>query len=196
MLLEKTLESPLDYKEIKSVHSKGNQYWIIIGSTDAEAETPILWPPDMKRQLIRKDPDAGGDWRQEEKEMTEDEMVRCHHGLNRTWVWASSGRWWRTRKPGVLQSMRLQRVRHNWATEQVDHIKLIFIELFCTLFFSKIKALNFSVTSYLQHTSVGTNHISSAQFENSGFPFGHPGLVLPCVPWPIELKAPKSSSFN
>ena len=113
MMLEKTLGSPLDSKEIQPVSSKGNQSWIIIGMTEA----PILWPPDAKRRLIIKDPDAGGDWRQEEKEMTEDEMVRCHHGLNRTWVWASSGRWWRTRKPGVLQSTGSQRVRHNWVTE-------------------------------------------------------------------------------
>ena len=75
VVLEKTLESPLDYKEIKPVNPKGNQSWIFIGRTDAEAETPILWPPDAKNWLIGKDPDAGKDWRQEEKGMTEDEMV-------------------------------------------------------------------------------------------------------------------------
>ena len=80
--LEKTLESPLGYKEIKLVNPKGNQSWIFIGRTDAEAETPILWPPDVKNWLIGKDPDAGKDWRQEEKGMTEDEMVGWHHGLN------------------------------------------------------------------------------------------------------------------
>ena len=69
----KTLESPLDYKEIKQVNIKGNQSWIFIGRTDAEAETPILWPPDAKNWLIRKDPDAGKDWKQEEMGMTEDE---------------------------------------------------------------------------------------------------------------------------
>ena len=74
-MLEKTLESPLDGKEIKPVHPKENQSWIFIGRTDAEAETPILWPPDVKNWLIGKDPDAGTDWRQEEKGMTEDEMV-------------------------------------------------------------------------------------------------------------------------
>ena len=67
MVLEKILESPLDFKEIKPVHSKGNQSWIFIGRTDVEAETPILWPPDTKNWLIWKDPDAGKDWRQEEK---------------------------------------------------------------------------------------------------------------------------------
>ena len=80
--LEKTLESPLDSKEIKPVNSKGNQPWIFIGRTDAEAEVPILWPPDMKSQLIRKDPDGGKDRRQEEKGMTEDEMTGWHHRLN------------------------------------------------------------------------------------------------------------------
>ena len=79
-VLEKTLESTLDCKEIQPVHPKGNQSWIFIGRTDAEAETPILWPPDVKSWLIWKDPDAGKDWRREEKQMTED--VRWHHGLN------------------------------------------------------------------------------------------------------------------
>ena len=82
VLLEKTPESPLDCKEIHLVHPKGNQYWIFIERTDAEAETPILWPPDAKNWLIWKDPDAGKDWRWEEKGMTEDEMVGWHHWLN------------------------------------------------------------------------------------------------------------------
>ena len=79
MVLEKTLESPLDCKEIHPVHSKGNQPWIFIGTTEAEAETPILWPPNVKSRLIGKDPDAGKYWRQEEKGMTEGEMVGRHH---------------------------------------------------------------------------------------------------------------------
>ena len=81
VVLEKTLESPLDCKEIKLVHPKGNQSWVFIGRTDAEAETPILWPPDVKNWLIGKDPDVGKDWRQEEKGSTEDEMVGWHHLL-------------------------------------------------------------------------------------------------------------------
>ena len=81
VVLEKTLESPLDCKEIQLVHPKGNQSWIFIGRTDAEAETPILWPPDAKNWLPGKDPDAGKDWRQEEKRMTEDEMVGWRHWL-------------------------------------------------------------------------------------------------------------------
>ena len=79
VVLEKTLESPLDFKEIQPVHPKGNQPWIFSGKTDAEAEAPILWPPDAKNGLTGKDPDSGKDWRQEEKKMTEDEMVRRHH---------------------------------------------------------------------------------------------------------------------
>ena len=75
MVLEKTLESPLDYREVKPVSSKGNQPLIFIGRTDAEAEAPMLWPPNVKSQLIRKDPDAGKGRRQDKKEMTEDEMV-------------------------------------------------------------------------------------------------------------------------
>ena len=79
VVLEKTLESPLDCKEIQPVHPKGDQSWIFIGRTDAKAETPILWPPDMKNWLLRKDPDAGKDWGQEEKGGTEDEMIGWHH---------------------------------------------------------------------------------------------------------------------
>ena len=82
VVLEKTLESPLDCKEIQLVQPKGNQSWIFIGRTDAEAETPILWTPHVKSWLIWKDPDAGKDWGQEEKGMTEDEMVRGHHWLS------------------------------------------------------------------------------------------------------------------
>ena len=80
VVLEKTLESPLDFKEIKLVNPKGNQPWKLTGRTDAEA--PILWPPDAKSHLIGKDPDAGKDWRQNEKEATEDEMVGWYHQFN------------------------------------------------------------------------------------------------------------------
>ena len=82
VVLKKTLESPLDSKEIKSVNPKENQSWIFVGKTNAEAEIPILWPPDWKNWLIWKDPDAGKDWRQEEKGMKEDEMVGWHHWLD------------------------------------------------------------------------------------------------------------------
>ena len=82
MVLQKAVESPLDYKEIKPVNPKENQPWIFIGRTDAEGEAPILWSPDAKSRLIGKDPDAGKDWGQEEKGTTEDEMIGWHHGLN------------------------------------------------------------------------------------------------------------------
>ena len=79
VVLEKTVESPLDSKEIQAVNPKGHQSWIFIGRTDAEAETPILWPPYVKNWLIGKDPDAGKDWSQMEKGTTEDKMVEWHH---------------------------------------------------------------------------------------------------------------------
>ena len=82
MVWEKTLESPLDCKESQRVHPKGNQSWIFIGRTDAKAEAPIFWPPDVKNWLIKKDCVAGKDWRQEEKRMTGDEMFGWHHQLN------------------------------------------------------------------------------------------------------------------
>ena len=82
VVLEKTLESPSDCKEIQPIHPKGNQSWLFIGKTDAEAGTPILWPPDVKNWLIGKDPDAGENWRQEEKGTAEDEMIGWHHWLD------------------------------------------------------------------------------------------------------------------
>ena len=112
VVLEKTLESPLDCKEIQSVHPKGNQSWIFIGRTDAEAEIPIFWPPDAKNWLIGKDPDAVKDWRQEGKGMTGwDGWMATPTGW--TWVWLSSWSWWWTGKPGVLQSMGWQTVEHD-----------------------------------------------------------------------------------
>ena len=120
VVLEKTLESPLDCKEIQPVNPKGNQSWVFVGRTHTEAEAPILWPPNVKSQIIRKDPDAGKDWSQDKKRMTEDEMVGWPSPSPQTWVWASSRKWWRTGKPGVLQSMVSQRVGHDWETEQLQ----------------------------------------------------------------------------
>ena len=82
MVLEKTLASPLDCKEIQSVHPKGDQFWVFIRRTDAEAETSVLWPPHVKSCLVGKDSDAGRDWGQEEEGTTEDEMAGWHHGLD------------------------------------------------------------------------------------------------------------------
>ena len=94
---------------------QGDRPWIFIGRTDADSETLILWLPDMKSWLIWKDPDAGKDWRWEEKGREWDGWMASL--TQWTWVWVNSGSWWWTGKPGVLQSMELQRVGHNWATE-------------------------------------------------------------------------------
>ena len=117
VVLEKTLESPLDCKEINPVHPKGDHSWIFIGRTDAETEVPILWPHDAKNWLIGKDSDAGKDWWQEEKGVTEDKIVGWHHQLNGH-EFEHSRRWWRTGKPGVLQFTGLQRAIHNLVPEQ------------------------------------------------------------------------------
>ena len=124
VVLEKTLESPLDFKEIQPAHPKGNQSWVFIGRTDVEAWTPtrlnwypILWLSDAKSWLIGKDPDAGKGWGQEEKGSTEDEMVGWHHWLNGHGFGWTPGVWWWTGRPGVLRFMGSQRVGHNWATE-------------------------------------------------------------------------------
>ena len=117
VVLEKTLESPLDCKEIQPVHPKGDQSWVFIGRTDVEAKTPIFWPPDAKRWLIWKDPEC---W---------ERLKAGGEGDNRgwdgwmasptqwTWVWVNSGSWWWTGRPGVLQFMGSQGVGHGWATE-------------------------------------------------------------------------------
>ena len=115
VVLEKTLESPLDCKEIQPVHPKEHQSWVFIGRTDAEAEMPVLWPPDAKNWLIWKDPDAGKDWRQEKGATGWDGWMASLTW--RTWVWVNSGNWWWTGRPVVLQSMELQRVGHDWVTE-------------------------------------------------------------------------------
>ena len=115
VVLEKTFESPLDC-EIKPVDPKGNQSWIFIGRTDAKVEASILWPPDARNWLIGKDPDAGKDWRQEEKGTIEERWLDASPTWW-TWVWASSKNCWWTWKPSVLQSMGSQRVRHDWASE-------------------------------------------------------------------------------
>ena len=128
VVLEKTLESPLDCKEIQPVHPNGDQTWVFIGRTDIEAETPILWPPDAKSWLIGKDPDAGKDWEQEE---TGRQRIRCCMAslTEWTWVWVDSSSWWWTGRPGVLWLM----------VSQSDWTELI---LSFSLNFHKEKLLN------------------------------------------------------
>jgi len=111
MVLKKTLESPLDCKEIQPVHPKGDQSWVFIGRTDVEAETPILWPPAAKSWLIWKDPDAGKDWRWEEKGMTEGEMVGWHHWFN------AHGFGW---TPGVGHGQGGLACWGSWGREELD----------------------------------------------------------------------------
>ena len=116
VVLEMTLESSLDSKEIKPVNPKGKQSWIFIGRTDAEAEAPILWPPDLKNWLIGKDPDAGKEWRQEEKGMNRGWNGWMASPAWWTWVWASSGNWY-GQGSLVCCSPWGHWVGHNWATE-------------------------------------------------------------------------------
>ena len=116
VVLEKTLESPLDSKRILSFHPKGDQSWVFIGKTDAETEPPILWPPDVKSWLIWKDPDDGKDWGKEEK--GEQRMIWLDPSPAQwTWVWLNPGSWWWTGRPGMLQCMGSQRVGNDWVTE-------------------------------------------------------------------------------
>ena len=107
VVLEETLESPLDCKEIQPVHSKGDQSWVFFGSNDAKAETPVLWPPHVKSWLIGKG--GKGDDRGRDGWMASPTRW--------TWVWVNSWSWWWTERPGVLQFMGSQRVEDNWATE-------------------------------------------------------------------------------
>ena len=130
MVLDKTLESPLDCKEIQPVHPKGDLSWVFTGRTDAEAETPILWPPDVKSWLVGKDPDAGKDWGQEEKGTTEDEMVGCHHRLNGHWFgWT----------PGVGDGQGGLACCGSWGCKESDMTEqLNWTELEASLWFQQI----------------------------------------------------------
>ena len=124
VVLEKSLESPLDCKEIQPVHPKGNQSWIFIGRPAAKAETPILWPPDVKNWPIWKHPDAGKDWRQEEKGTTEDETVGWHHWRDgREFEYASGVGDGQGGLACCSQSMGSQRVRHDWPTELTEDLE-------------------------------------------------------------------------
>ena len=136
VVLEKPLEGPLDCKEIKPINHKGNQPWIFIGRTDAEVETSILWPPDMKSKLIGKDPDAEKDWGQEEKGVTEDEMVGWHPQLNGHEFQHTLGD---SEEQGSLAycSRWGHRIRHNWETEQQQYLILFFEQIVTHILFKR-----------------------------------------------------------
>ena len=146
-MLEKTLESPLDCKEIQPVHPEGNQSWIFIGRTDVEAETPILRPPDTKSWLIWKDPDAGKDWGLKEKGTTEDEMVGWHHWLNGHEFWWTPGVGdgqgglvccgsWGCKESDMTE--RLNWTHLNWGT-CMNHLKMyIFIFILIFRYFPQV----------------------------------------------------------
>ena len=134
-IVVKTLEGPLDCKEIQPVHPKGNQSWVFIGRTDAQAENAKLWPPDAKNWLFGKDPDAGEDWRQEEKGMAKDKMVGWHHQLDGHEF---------EQVPGVGNgqgslvccSPQGNRVRHNWATELNTRLNVWYLFFFFLTYFT------------------------------------------------------------
>ena len=119
VVLEKTPESPLDYKEIKPVNLRGNQHWILIGGTDVEAEAPAFWSSDANSWLIGKVPDAGKDWGwiKGEHQRWDGWMASP---MQWTWTWANFGKLWGTGKLGVQQSMELQRITHKWAAGQQE----------------------------------------------------------------------------
>ena len=163
VVLEMTLQSHLDYREIQPVHPKGNQSWIFIWRTDAEAETPILWPPDAKNWLVWKDPDAGKDWRLEEKGTTEDKVVGMASPAQWTWVWVNSWSWWWTGRPGILQSMGSQ----SW-TRLSDWTELtVYLEVLS----SEPWGLNKIVREeeVIQHTEAWVHRLLVSTPEQTGF---------------------------
>ena len=164
VVLENTLESPLDCKEIQPVHPKGDQSWVFIGKTDVEAETPILWPPDVKTDSLKNTP-----WCWERLKTGGEGGNRGWDGqmaslTQWTWVWVNSASWWWTRKPGMLQSMGSQRVGHDWATE---------------LNYTWRVKLQQKVTLVLTGTFSTMRTLSSVQFSRS---------VMSDSLWPHELQ--------
>ena len=146
VLLEKTLESPLDFKEIQPVHPKGDKSWIFFVRIDIEAETRIFWPTDVKNWLIWKDLNAGKDWGWKEKgrQRMSGWMISPTQW---TWVWVDSGSWWWTGRPGMFQFMGLQRVGHDWATE-LNWLEVSKLQLTCLLKSAPITPAHFPLNLY------------------------------------------------
>ena len=167
VVLEKTLESLLECKEIQPVHSEGDQPWVFFGRSDAKAETQVLWPSHVKSWLIGKDSDAGRDWGQEEKGTT-----RGWDGwmASRTWwmwVWVNSGRWWWTGRPGVLRFMGSQRVGHDSVTELnwTEFLSYSFHLLFRLSSYSSILSIFF-----VRALNILTKIVLNSQSYNSHIP--------------------------
>ena len=154
-MLGEYLEILLDSKKIQPVNPKGNQPWIFTGRTGAEAEASILWLSDMKSWHIGKLPDAGKDWEQEEKRGNRGWDGWMASLTQWSWVLANSGKWWITEKPGVLQSMRLQRVRYNLVTKQQRWLSSCFSIIFF-FFFGKVSFLHWIACAPLSKNQLGT----------------------------------------
>ena len=159
VVLEKTLESPLDCKEIQPVHPKRDQSWVLIARTDAEAETPILWPPHVKSWLTGKEPD-----RERLKAGGEDDNRGWNSWMASltqwTWVWVGSNSWWWTGRPGVLQSVGLERIGHDWATE-LNIVVVVFSQLSCDWLFETSRTTVLQASLSFQYLpEVAQTHVS------------------------------------
>ena len=181
MVLEKTLESSMDSKEIPSVCPEGNQPWIFIGSTDAEA--PRLWPPDAKSQLIGKDPDSGKEWGKEEKGATEDEIVGWHHLLNthefKQTLGDSEGH---GSLACCMQSMEVQRVGRDWATEQQQQI---------VRKQKQIQATDYPTAKY--NFRIFSHQNNGCKTADTGLTYGYTEVQLHCL---IQIEGGLSISGN
>ena len=189
VVLEKTLESPLDCKEVQPVHPKGNQFWIFIGKTDAEAETPILWPPAVKSWFIWKDPDGGKDWGQEEKGTTEDEMVGWYQRLNgHGFGWtpgvgdgqgglACCGSW------GRKESDMTERLNWNETSLYNLSIQCLFLEYHLCVFWTLSMLLATSLNCLWYILGKCCNYVF--QFNNSLFTCVQPRVYL--VQWDLNF---------
>ena len=187
VVLEETLEGPLNCKEIQPVHPKGDQSWVFFGRTDAEAETPVLWPPHAKSWLIRKEPDAGRNWGQEEKGTTEDEMAGWHHRLNgheSEWTLGVGDA-----QGGLLQFTGLQRVGHDWAAELNWTMQNVCFEV------SRMQEKEYDICSYFWEMKgrISNSLVENPIHRNSDFRQRHSGIQAQAfLAWKLPLFHPKT----